>query len=224
MSKPLRIDCAGPAQTPASAEIAKLAVRGKHVVLQFPRSFIGPEKNDVIDRLAAELPDWSVFDSGGSGMSTVTVMKVVCRAEVEAHAEGILDAARVFRSTADRLCRALAEEKGIPPDSLWDHRDRGGILPGGWNYGFHGLQCCFENASTRQIVDVETSFGGEFGVLDPYFFGEYLRSTPQFAFLRRTLPDSFHDTRRALDLLESWGRLTRVEGNLIPRNSGVVVR
>jgi hypothetical protein len=86
------------------------------------------------------------------------------------------------------------------------------------------LQCRFKNKQTKQIVEVEISFGDEFGVLDPYFFGLFMSSTPQFKSLVNMFPDLYHDTSRALDVLEEIGRLVHVGNDGTYPKSGVVAR
>ena len=64
-------------------------------------------------------------------------------------------------------------------------------------------------------------FGGEFGVLDPYFFALFLKSTRGLEHLARLVRHEFHDAARVLDLLAVAGHLEMVEG---PSGRGWVVR
>jgi hypothetical protein len=54
-------------------------------------------------------------------------------------------------------------------------------------------------------------FGTEFGALDPYFFFDFMTTTADLK-LPSELRDGFHDTRRAMDILEERGKLCRVVG------------
>ncbi len=225
MSDPLRLDCPTLDEIPSMDRLRELATQDQHVVLQFPQSLTLDQKRTIITKLRPELPNWSVFDSGGTQTTeNITVKKVIDRNQIIAHADQIVDAARAFRSIAESLCRQLAAKKQIQPSELLEHQDHGRKLQDGWKYCFHGLQCRFENKQTKQIVEVEISFGDEFGVLDPYFFGLFMSSTPQFKSLVNMFPDLYHDTSRALDVLEEIGRLVHVGNDGTYPKSGVVAR
>src|SRR5205085_4674366 len=76
----------------------------------------------LIASLARVLPeDFSVFDSGTTkdGLARITIRQVISRAEVLAHVEEILAAAREFRHTARTLVRRLAEKLAVPLDAVW---------------------------------------------------------------------------------------------------------
>jgi hypothetical protein len=225
MSDPLRLSCSTSNDIPPVERLRQLATSDRHVVLHFPPSFTGDQKRSIVTELRTALANWSVFDSGGSqSTECVTIKKVIDRERVIEYAQHIIDAARDFRRTANALSQELAEQKRIRPSELLDHRDRGGKLKTGWKYHFHGLQCRFESKKTKQIVEVEIAFGNEFGVLDPFFFGLFVESTPQFRWLADLFPDLYHDTARALDVLEELGRLERVSSAGTFPKTGVVAQ
>ena len=208
---------------PAVNHLRELATLDQHVVLQFPPSLNRDQKRSIIAKLGTMLSNWSVFDSGSSHVNEcITIKKVVDRDLIIAQADQIIDAARGFRYTADSLCRQLAHNKRIQPSQLLTLRDGGGRLQAGWKYGFHGLECRFENKNTKQVVEVQISFGDEFGVLDPYFFGLFVASTPLFKPLTKMFPDLYHDTSRALDVLEELGHLVRIHNDGMVPKSGVI--
>jgi hypothetical protein len=213
MSQPLRIDCPSASDLPPADRLRELATDDHHVVLRFPAEELaapqGGRKRALVEQLASVLPEFSVFDSGGSsGTECITIKKVIRREDVLTNTAEFVAALRLFRRTASALAVRLAQRLGVAPDRLLDldrQRDRAeglGRLDGGWAYHFHGLECCFENRESGQAVEVRLGFGDEFGVLDPYFFGRFVKSTPGLAPLARLIQDDFHDAARVLDVLQ----------------------
>jgi hypothetical protein len=215
MSAPIRMDV-DLAHVPSPGELGRLASGGQYVVLRI----IGPVRDGDLIRLVAELktllPTHSVFESGEFH---VTVFPVISHDDVTLIADELLEAAAAFRRTATRLCMQLAGDLHLSPDSLIQARGTSGRLDDEWAYQFHGVECCFTSAITGQVVDVRLRFGDEFGVLDPWFFHRFLSTTQKYSSLATKLPDGFHDTARALELLERSGGLIRVprqsEGEVI---------
>src|SRR5690349_17846724 len=97
MSESLRIICGN--DIPTAARLRELVADDVHVVLQDPQDVRG-----LVERLAAQLPEFTVFDSGGA----VTVKKVILTEPIIANAAGFLSAMRLFRDTASQLVRRLA--------------------------------------------------------------------------------------------------------------------
>jgi hypothetical protein len=215
LSEPLRIACADPGAVPPVDELARLAVVGHHVVLQFPPSF-REGKSQVIDQLTPLLLDHRVFDSGPGpgGTECVTVHKVIDERVVLANLALFLRAVRDFADTANDLCRRLARAHGIEPADLLARRAdierRWGNRLGDWTFCFHGLECGFTSRA-GQVVDVRICFGDEFGVLDPYFLARFLRTTPLHREAARLLSDDFHDACRVMEVLKARGFLRVVE-------------
>ena len=221
MSKPYWLMCHTEADIPPLADIRRLAVRGQHLVLRFPvaRKPSDLNKRRIIDMIARELPEYSVFDSGAmDGTEQITIKAVIPKALVLAHAEPLVAAARQFGATAHMLISLLARKLEVPIEAFGNGMLRfrlsddqyTGDLPDDWRYSFHGYECRFENRRTKQVLDVKLGFPGEWGVLDAYFFHEFLKTTPEFEGIAALLEDGFHDTRRALDVLEEHGLLRLV--------------
>jgi hypothetical protein len=245
MTEPLWLDCPSATDCPTAERLEELATDEQHVVLRFPADEFGPPrrlaKAALIARLASALPECSVFDSGqSSGAERITVMKVIRSEVVRANEAEFVRALRLFRRTASELADRLAQRLGVTPDCLAECRQgrgregwydrvrgllgltlRGNRLDREWTYGFHGLECRFENRATGQVVEVRLGFGSEFGVLDPYFFARFLKSTPELSHLARLIRDDYHDAARVLDVLREAGHLRVVEG---PFRGGLVVR
>lgn len=213
-SSPLRLPCPHPDAVPPTTELAGMAVVGCHVVLQFPRG-PGLDKQPLIERLAAQLPGHRVFDSGPGpgGTDCVTVYRVLDESAVLAHMPLFLAAIRDFSDMARACCQELAAAHGIGPADLLARRDdigwRGRV--GDWNFGFHGLECCFTHRRTGQVVDVRLGFGAEFGALDPYFLARFICTSAAHREAAALLADDFHDPCRVLDVLLAHGHLRVIE-------------
>jgi hypothetical protein len=221
MTTPLRVTCPTLTDIPPAHQLRVWATDEQHVVLQFPPDALTPDtKASVVARLATALPECSVFDSG---RDWVTVMRVIPAELVAANAAGFLAAMRRFRETAADLARRLADRLGASPADLLDrvtaHDDAVCDLDRGWVSRPHGLECQFQNKLTGQEVEVRLAFGAEFGVLDPYFFVRFVKTTPGLEPLGALLRHAFHDAARVIDLLAARGHLTKVEG---PFGSGWV--
>lgn len=223
MSRPYRLTCHTEANIPSLTEIQRLATREQHLVLQFPPTRIWPkfDKRRIINILARELPEYSVFNSGAmNGTENVTIKAVIPKEWVLAHAEVLVAAARQFRASAYKLISLLAQKLSVPIEAFGNEGFRftlsdkqyTGELADGWLYGFHGYECRFENKYTKQVLDVKLGFHNEWGVLDAYFFHQFLQTTPGFKEIADLLENGFHDTRRALDILEAQGLLRIVVG------------
>jgi hypothetical protein len=220
MTTPIRKVCRGVANLPSLSAIRQLANDDHHLVLEInpPPDESSFNERFVIDRLAPDLPDYTVFDSGGA----VTIKKVIAEADILSSADAIVSAALQFRRTADDLMTRLSTKLGIPFEAFYrlEHRPllRGrwfrsrwsGRLDSPWSYGFHGYQCGFHDRRSHQKVEVELGFHGEFGVLDPFFFAAFVRTTPGLNAVAALFRDDFHDPLRTLEVLERTGRLTKL--------------
>jgi hypothetical protein len=158
---------------------------GHHVVLRFP-SLCSDEKEALIGRLSAALPEHSVFDSGG-GLSParLTIMPVVARARVLERRTEILKAVSDYR----RACAALVEQY------------RSGTLPREWQADEHGGHCRFTNRWTGQVVEAPFREWADPRRVDPYFFAEFVKTTAEFEAAAELIENKFHDGARILMVL-----------------------
>lgn len=227
MTTTLWVTCPTADDIPPVHQLAAWTTDDQLVALRFPPdALVGPgAKTAVVARLAAALPECSVFDSGGDRTHEwVTVMRVIPTESVVANADRFLAAMRQFRRTATSLAHLLAERAGVPPARLLDAvlaHHRAVDLGGGWHSGPHGFGCRFENRVTGQVVDVRLEHGAEFGALDPFYFALFLKTTPGLEPLGRLLRDDYHDGKRVLDYFRAGGQVVQVEGRY---GSGWVVR
>jgi hypothetical protein len=212
VSEPFRIKCTL-SEVPSAATLDALSNDKHHVVLCLPVTLGSSEKSALVQRLTEALPEHSVFDAGAGAEAThVTVLRPIASEIVLAHADDVIAAAFAFRVLASNLARRLAAHLNVSPELLANCFGEGS-LDDVWDYVFHGRECRFENRR-GQILDVRLSFGTEFGVLDPWFFSEFLCTTARWHALSVVFRDKFHDTRRSFDILARIGRLQSVQGNV----------
>ena len=213
MSDPTRIKYRSHDQVPSTTELLAQVTRDRHLVLEFPADYDRQCIQAVIDRVAEEVPeDYTTFHSGAFRDKTcATIKQLVSRAAVIEMEEYLITAAQHFRRIATELAVTLASDNNVAPDRLWDECRKLESHSPNWGMDIHGQHCRFENLETGQTVEVSMWFGTEFGVLDPYFFFDYMTTTPDLK-PPAELRDAFHDTRRAMDILEERGKLYRVVG------------
>jgi hypothetical protein len=185
VGEPLWIDCRSPAQVAPPGELAALTQSGRHVVLRFA-SLPDSDKRLLIARLAAGLPEHSVFDSGGERERTwVTVMPVVSEARVLERRSQVLQAIEQYR----RACIALVEQY------------QAGTLAPEWLADEHGGHCRFKSQQTGQVVEAPLREWVDPERVDPYFFAMFVRSTAWLEPVAELLSHDFHDAARVLDVV-----------------------
>ncbi|WP_347531282.1 hypothetical protein [Mucilaginibacter sp. CAU 1740] len=92
-----------------------------------------------------------------------------------------------------------------------------------WRYFFHGFHCGFEHKKSGQIIEVELTFGLEFGGLDPYFFTSFIKSTQQYHPLPVGIYEDHADGVRIIERMLAIKRFERIYTH-DENHSGVVVR
>jgi hypothetical protein len=222
MREPLRITCPSIASVSAADQLVVLATRDQHVVLQFPvatdAEWHAFDAKAILDRLAPLMSeDMMIFEAAGDKAARcITIKRVISTPSVLEHEEAIHAAAVAFRNIATSLMSQLAEKLGLPLKAFADDAlirfqlgDRGrGELDQGWEYCFHGFERRLVNRLTGQEVEVSLDFQGEFGVLDPHFFYRFVSTTAGLATAASLFMDSYHDPKRAFEVLARRGRLT----------------
>jgi hypothetical protein len=189
VGEPLWIDCQSPAEVPPPAALAALTQAGRHVVLRFA-ALPDSDKRELISRLAAALPDYSVFNSGGDHDRTwVTVMPVVARSRVlERHGH---------------IQRAIGEYRRACADLVAKYE--AGTLQPEWQADVHGSHCRFESRRTGQVVEAPLPEWVDPAPVDPYFFALFVRTTAGLELVSELLSHDFHDAARILDIVSDGG-------------------
>lgn len=226
MSKTFRLDCQNFNEIPSLARIQEYVLDEQFLVLQFPVSLCGEhsafeqEKQQVIEKLKLQLPEFSVFNSGSDSATTrITILKVIATQDVLANVEAIIAAIQEFRKTAQRLILRLAYSLEVSPDAFANKHFRLELPKRGmrmygtfedWKYAFHGVGCWLENRRTGQTVEVILGYKDEFGVLDAYFLLQFIKTTPGFETLVTLFKHDSHDMFRVFEVLEANGYLKRI--------------
>jgi uncharacterized protein DUF6896 len=141
---------------------------------------------------------------------------MITAATVLANADAIIDACSLFRALATDLMARVASKLELQPSDFadlsapWMAREEPGQLESGWEFSFHGLECRLWHPLTGQTLEVRLEFAPEFGVLDPYFFAIFVRTSARHAQVATLFADDFHDPRHALIVLAGEGRLRRI--------------
>jgi hypothetical protein len=217
MSEPLRITCNSIAEIPSVIKLRQLATPKQHIVLQFPLEVVGKDfdKLSIIEALTPQLLDYSVFDSGQRNNKTfITIMKVLDEETILENAEVFTQAIDRYLNLADELLYKLAQKHGINIGELENFRlsekftDSTGNLDEHWTYFFHGLECRFQNTTTKQKVDIKLRRASkQYTRVDPFFFGEYVHSSAQEQKAASLIKHNFHDSLRILEVLSENGYL-----------------
>jgi len=213
MSEPTRRRYRSPHDVSSTSELLECVSRTQHLVLEFPTDCDRDSLDPFVVRIAIELPEnYTVFHAGSfKDKVCVTIKQVVDRKAVLEMADELVFAARHFHKTATMLATDLAMHNDVPLDRLWEESHRLEDHSSNWDLFVHGKHCCFTNLSSGQKVEVDMWFGTEFGVLDPLFFFNYMKTTSSLK-LPVELKDAYHDTNRALAILGEVGKLFRVQG------------
>ncbi|HZT41423.1 MAG TPA: hypothetical protein VFA07_04510 [Chthonomonadaceae bacterium] len=232
MSRPLRITCLNSRDIPSVDRIQALVTEEQHLVLEFPPPLpIHFDQSEIVRALALDLPDLHAFMSGSAthGPTRITIKKRIAEPVVLEKAEALTEAASRFRRTAWDLMGRLAAQLDSPleafsSDASYWHRAgyaQTGEIDGGWKYFFHGYECGFGSRVTGQVIEVRMGFEGEFGVLDPWFFYQFLESTRGLETLARLLRDGYDHTKEALEILTRHGYLQPIEDSATRRRGWI---
>ena len=184
MTEPLRIQCRDLNDVPEVGELQSLADEARNVVLEFPKEFAG--KRAVIECLTPQLPDHSVFYSGGSHDSfRVTVKRVAARSKVLALLPSVRQALDSYIETCSRLLREYRADR----------------VSDSWKTFEHGGHVQFKNLESGLVVEVPLAGPPTLQDCDPYFFAQFVVSSREHEDVSRLLADHYHDGQRVLEVL-----------------------
>lgn len=182
---PHRITCSTVDDIPPVASLIQLTSAGQSVVLQFPLA-LNLDTSAEVQRLAATLPDHSVFQSGRDGnFDWVSVVPVIARAIVEAHVGEISEAVRRYIGACESLVSQYTN----------------GQLGAEWECDEHGDDCRFSNRETGQVVEAPLERMLSAANVDPYFFAVFVKSTAGLERVAALIRHDFHDAARMLEIL-----------------------
>ena len=76
---------------------------------------------------------------------------------------------------------------------------------GDWEFQVHGFHCSFKHQITGQCISASLVNGLDYGTLDPLFFIEFIKSTPEYKPLPIAFLDSYTDGVKILNKLLEHG-------------------
>ncbi|WP_010386345.1 DUF6896 domain-containing protein [Pseudoalteromonas rubra] len=198
---------------PPVEKLIRLVERERHLVLAFPSWMSYSKREKLIVRLRRELPEnYSVFAAGSRKYwSYVTIMQVISKSEIYRITPEIKHAASEFRKQSEWLARQITELNDIPLTELWDKSDEIQLFPDGWRCYHHGAHFYCENIDSGQVIEVPIWYGEEFGVLDPYFFAEFIDTTQSLT-MPEGIIDWYHDMSRVMDVMVEMGLFKKITG------------
>jgi hypothetical protein len=160
----------------------------------------------------------------------INIAKLISDEEIETNQAFFEQCAKDYRKLAEELLFRLVDKldlklnKDFPMETFnelkRDKRQIGKIE--GWRYFVHGFHCGFESIATGQLIEVPLVFGLEFGDLDPYFFSEFIKSTPNYRPLPVDIFEDYADGVRINEKMVSLGKFERISSN-VENHYGIVV-
>jgi len=187
-----------------------------------------PVREEVGAEWKEKLPDFSV---GVHRISPeINVKKLITEEEITAHAAFFEQCAKGYRNLATDLIHVLAAQlnESIDPENAMHtfgkyKRGRQNGKMDEWNYFLHGAHCGFKNVRTGQKIEVYLITSLEFGVLDPFFFVDFIKTTASFQPLPVAMYDDYADGHRILEKMVALGIFERIQP-LLEGYEEIVVR
>ncbi len=120
-----------------------------------------------------------------------------------------IDARQLVEKLA--LLHGLEIEKKFPMNTFMPIRNNGqhGVLDKKWLYFFHGYECRFKNIENGHTVEVIMKFEDEYGAIDPYFLGKYMKTNPKYVDFE--IPDEFNYGLKIIRFLKKREMLLNIE-------------
>ncbi|OMF12057.1 hypothetical protein BK131_18785 [Paenibacillus amylolyticus] len=85
-------------------------------------------------------------------------------------------------------------------------------LTGNWFFDVHGEHCMFQNTETGQTLEVSLGSPEDVGNMDPYFFYNFIKTTPEIAYLTAYFENPFKDMLDFFERLQAQHVLIHVHG------------
>ncbi len=216
MSEPLRKYYISTHFMPSTKKLIFFVERNRHLVLSLPYWISRERKEQLVDSLKGNIPEnYSVFDAGcRKYWSLITVKQVISELEIDSLIPEIVNAAKEFRKQSEFLAKEIAKLNNVPIANLWEKSDEIDVFPIGWECYHHGQHYCCENIESGQMIEVPIWYGEEFGVLDPYFFSQFIDSTQSLS-MPSSIIDWYHDMSRVMDIMIKKGLMKEVKGTTL---------
>lgn len=151
----------------------------------------------------------------------INIAKLITDEEIEANQDFFEQCAKDYRKLGGELIFTLVHKLGLElnkdfPMQTFNKlkRDKPNGKVEGWRYYVHGFHCGFENIKTGQNIEVPLVFGLEFGDLDPYFFTNFIKSTPKYNPLPVHIFEDYSDGVRINEKMISLGKFEKISSNV----------
>ncbi len=191
-------------------------------------SLTNNQRETIGQKLRTELDGFSV------GIHTrepvISIAKLITDKEVEDNQDFFEQCAKDYRKLGEELIFKLADKLNTIINS--DHplatfnkfraNDQQIGKVENWKYFLHGFHCGFHNEKTGQYIEVPLIFGLEFGDLDPYFFTQFIKSTPNYKPLPVNIYENYADGERINNKMLSLGKFEKINSN-VGNHAGIVV-
>lgn len=161
----------------------------------------------------------------------IQCLKLITDEEIYAHQDFFEQCAKDYGFLAERLIKQLVKTYKIPftPEfpliGLNAYHQKAYATTGkmgDWTFRIHGFHCAFTHRTTQQHIEVPLTFGEEFGALDPYFFSNYMETSPEYVPLPVHLFNLYGDGNRILEVMQGIGKFEEIPSN-IPGRTGIIV-
>lgn len=205
-------------EIPSDSFIANLS-RNINLIIAFSAN-VEPERQRVGEDLKLKFPHHAVGIYRNE--PKIGIQKLITDEEIDSNQTVLEQYALDYRELATNLIYGLAEQLNIDLKNeipyvaflnYWQAKGQSGRYKE-WTFFFHGLHCHFYNTKTKQEIEVPIAFGLEFGALDPYFFSNYIKSTPQYQPLPVDIYDDYLDGRRIIERLTTKGVFEKINATL----------
>lgn len=152
----------------------------------------------------------------------INIARLISDKEIEDNQDFFEQCAKDYRQLGEELLFKLVDKldlelnRDFPMETFnrlkQDKRQNGKIE--GWSYYVHGFHCGFENNKTGQLIEVPLVFGLEFGDLDPYFFSNFIKSTPEYRPLPVEIYEDYADGVRINEKMIALGKFETISSNI----------
>lgn len=212
---------------PSLDELADLP-RGINWKFVFDQA-VADEREVIGAKWKHSLPNFSV--GVHTSLPIIQCLKLITDKEIHTHQDFFEQCAKDYGILAEKLIKQLINSHKIPftPEfpliGLNAYRQKAYPTTGKmlkWTFRIHGFHCAFIHRITQQHIEVPLTFGEEFGTLDPYFFCNYMLSSPEYAPLPVPLFHLSGDGNRILEVMQEIGKFEEIPSN-IPGRTGIIV-
>ncbi|MBO2011638.1 DUF6896 domain-containing protein [Hymenobacter negativus] len=132
---------------------------------------------------------------------------------------------QAFTDDAKSLVKKLSQKYNLeiddkmPANSFFKLKSQiqNGYIDKQWSYFLHGYECRFKHENGN-IIDVVLTFENEYGALDPYFLGRYIRTNPKHTNVSTRIQNEFKDGLKIIKVLRENNLLLTINNQ-----AGVII-